>query len=204
MLNSTIKKLHPKNILTLLGILCLTAFMAVSCSDDNSTGPIVDPVEVQAVEDIEAATGQRGTPGEYTFYSLQYNKIVTDSASTKWDIAFSGFGIIVNGGDNGPGNGAALILDVPFANVTTAPSEGYTKVTIDSWYNYTGESTPKHAVIPKENFTIMVKTANGNRYVKVEIISWYKGNPDVTSDEFANLQTRADGGYFTFKYKIIK
>lgn len=70
------------------------------------------------------------------------------------------------------------------------------------WYTYTGTSEPMHAVFPNENETYVLKTADGNHYVKFDIITYYQGNPDTSTEAFANLQTRPDGGYFTFDYVV--
>lgn len=176
---------HLKNSLGLVAVFFLTIFIAASCSD-NSTGNNSSQKPLQnviTVKNLDAHTGNRGKAGKYTFFSLKNNKIVlkesasarSDSATTKWDIAFSGRTIIANGGNNGPGNGGILFLDVPFTNVKVAPSKGYqTGLKWKSWANYTGRNKPKHALLPKDNTTIVVRTADGDHVAKIKIISWIK------------------------------
>lgn len=203
-----IKNRSLKNYLTLLIVFSLTTFFAVSCSDNVGPTPTDPPQQgVTMVKDLNASTGNRGKAGKYTFYSLENNAQVaeSDSATTKWDIAFSGRTIIVNGSKSGPGNGGALVLDVPFNKVQTPPQTGYndTSLKYTEWANYTGQTDPKHAFLPKENTTIVVRTADGSHVAKIKVISWYKGNPDPNSPEFADPYSR-NPGYFTFKYKFMK
>jgi hypothetical protein len=182
--------------------------LAVS-SCDNSTG-VEDPeLNVQKAEDIPAnADAGRGAPPDFTFYSLSEGEIVADedSASTNWDLAFSGTSVLTNSGNSGPGQGGAVILDMPFEEVDMAPSEGYkvdsdSEPAIDGWYKYTGNNEPKHAILPLPEKTIVVRTATGN-YAKVEILSYYEGNPDTSTDEFANSETRPPSRHYTFRYVI--
>ena len=197
----------------LTDILLLSLIMAtisLTACDDSSTGteePNSD-VEIQLVEDLEAT----GENGEFTFFSLRTGQQVehADSASADWDLAFRESEIIFNSGDSGPGSAGALALDLNFDQVEIAPSEGYKvdgeELAIpvgngNGWYNYTGnDSTPLHAMLPKEEYTIVVKTGDGNHYAKVEILSYYKGYPDTSSDEFAN--DRPDSRFYTFRYAI--
>src|SRR5699024_2704530 len=177
-----------KSLFILLSIFSLTAFISVSCSD-NSTGPDGDDnqLKIHTEQSLEAqGTGRGGiNPGVYTLYSLRENKVITDSASTKWDIGFSGASIIINSSTSGPGQAGAVVLDVPFNEVKKAPSdENYNvdsdaehAVTWPDWPNYTGRDEPIHAVIPKDNVTIVIRTADGGHYAKIKILGWYKGNP---------------------------
>lgn len=198
--------------LTLLAVSILFLFSA--CNND-STGPgeVESQLELQTAQDVPAnPNAERGDPADYTFYDLQTGEIVaeSDSASTEWDLAFSSTTVLTNSGISGPGNGGAVTLDVPFDEVTTAPSEGFNTDTESSlaiptgdeegWYNYTGrEQTPNHAILPIENKTIVVRTGDGNHYAKVRILSYYKGNPEITSD----MQHPPENSrYYTFEYAI--
>src|SRR5699024_2642879 len=120
------------------------------------------------VHDLEASV-PRGAPPSYTYYSLRENKIIsdTDSASTRWDIAFSGFSIIINNTVSGPGQAGAVVLDVPFNEVIIAPSQGYhvdtdtsRALSYSAWGRYTQNNNPKHALIAEDNKTIIVRTAD--------------------------------------------
>ena len=200
------------NITQLLSLIIISSILVFTGCDTTSSGsedPVSD-VEVQEVSNLEAD----GENEHYTFFSLRTGEEVpfADSASTSWDIGFRGTTVIFNSGASGPGEAAALDLDVNFDNVEIAPSEGYrtdtdTLLAIptgsgNGWYTYTGQGNPPHAVLAKEDYTIIMKTADGNHYAKVEIMSYYEGNPDTSTDEFASFQTRPAGGYFTFRYAI--
>jgi hypothetical protein len=182
--------------------------MIASCSDNPSNNNGKNPnSDVITVKNLYAFTDTSGTPGKYTFYNLEDSSQIerSDSATTNWDIAFSGRSIIVNVGEDGPGNGGVLVLDVPLKNVTKAPTTGYTKTALNfsDWGNYTGQQEPIRALLPKPKTTIIVKTADDNHVAKIKIISWYKGNPDPSSSDFADPYSR-NPGYFTFKYQLIK
>jgi hypothetical protein len=203
-----INKRHTKSYLGIFTSLCVAIFMISSCSDNPSNNNGQKPnSNVITVKNLNAQTGNRGKAGKYTFYNLKDSSEVvhSDSATTKWDIAFSGRNIIVNGGDNGPGNGGVLVLDEPFEAIQKAPTTGYSKTSLDyqAWANYTGQQDPKHAFLPKENTTIVVKTADGNHVAKIKMISWYKDNPDPSSSDFSDPFSR-NPGYFTFKYQLLK
>lgn len=184
----------------------ITAFallFAIGCSD-SGTGVEESQLETLVAENIPAnVNAERGAAPDYTLFNLERGEIVEDSLSADWDIGLSGTSIIVNGGENGPGEAGIVSLDVGFEQVTTAPSEGYADAPAADWYNYTGQdSQPFFAVIPKENFTMVVKTGDGEHYAKVRILSYYYDSPDTASAEFANLETRPESRYYTFEYAI--
>lgn len=198
-----------KRTIYFLMILVVAAFMA-SC-DDNTTGTD-DPepeIEINTVENLDATSDDH-----YTFFSFRTGDVVsrTDSASLDWDIAIRGTSVLTNSGSSGPGEAGAILLDLPFNQIEMAPSEGYAVDTEeepaikgrDGWYIYTGhEGTPPlHAIIPIDDVTIVLKTADGNHYVKLEMISYYYDNPDTSTEEFANTDTRPENRYYTFRYAI--
>lgn len=201
---------NPNKTVTLI-IVAIAGLIVSSCSD--STTGVSEPeseIEVQLVEDLDA----RGENGEYTFYSLREGLEISraDSVSNKWDVAFRGTSVIFNSSISGPGSGAALKLDLPFGEVEMAPSEGYVADTEESnaiptgsgngWYVYTGNGNPSHAILPIEDVTIVLKSGDGNHYAKMEILSYYEGNPDTSTEEFANRETRPAARYYTFRYAI--
>src|SRR5699024_4782756 len=104
--------------------LAFIVVFAASC-DDSSTGVDAEPeLKVHLVENLSAnADAERGTGPDFTFYSIRENTIIADvdSATSKWDIAFSELRVIVNSGASGPGKGGAVVLDVPFNEVEIAP-----------------------------------------------------------------------------------
>lgn len=180
-----------------------------SCSDSSTGSEPVSEIQVEMIEDLHAPSSRENPDARFVFFSLRTGQIVdaADSASTDWDIAFKGTEIIVNSGVSGPGGAGAVVLDMPFEEVEIAPETGYQADSegakaISDWYNYTGEmGNPKHAVIPLEK-TIVVKTGDGQHYAKIDIMSYYEGNPDTSTEEFANFMTRPASPFFTFQYAI--
>src|SRR5690625_1497388 len=195
---------------TLAIITAALVFAFTACSDDT-TGPGGEEesrVETHTVEDIPAETASTGA---ITYYSLREHATVedSDSASTGWDLAFSGTTLYTNSGASGPGDGGAIVLDQAFEATTVAPSEGYntdtdTLLAIPSgsdngWYNY---SMTTHTITPLPDKTIVMRTADGRHYAKLRVISYYKGNPDLSSDEFNNSTGEHPSRYYTIEYAI--
>ena len=194
------------------------------------------PLEVQIAEDIEADPATRdpstGAPianNLFTLYDLDAHEIVVsssvtdasqraaDSTSIAWDIGLRGTTIIFNGGSSGPGQGTALLLAEPFAEVMEAPASGYaadgsntscpavetpggtfpgSPLAIctgsdNGWYNYNGQT---QLIIPIAGRTIVLTTGEGN-YAKVRILSYYRGNP-------APPDPAAPSRYYTFEYVV--
>ncbi len=141
----------------------------------------------------EAETTELFHIDRYTFVDLEKGELVQDSTSSQWDVAFNATNIIANTGKGG----GILSLNTPYADVDEAPVEGYTALDA-SWYTYTMNNTPPHAILPKDNYTLVVKTPEGT-YAKFRIISYYKGNPDVNSTNFINFIRPADRHY-TIEY----
>jgi hypothetical protein len=179
--------------------------------DDSTTGPDgggeESQIETHTVADI--STGERGN-AKIAYYSLRENSLVQDSASTDWDIAFSRTTIYTNSEASGPGEAGAIVLDQSFDGTTQAPSTGFavdtsaTSLAIptgssNGWYNY-NRST--HLITPIEDKTTVLRTADGGHYAKLKILSYYKGNPDLSSDEFANNAEDYPSGHYTFEYSI--
>lgn len=193
-------------------------FLLPACdSTDNGSGEALD---VQTAEDIVAdpvvsrdpATGATITSGRFTFYSLRENRVVlnydntnrADSASTKWDIAFRGTTILINGGTSGPGQGGAVVVEDVFEDVLEAPAtinvDGAntactTRYAIctgsgNGWYTY---NPATNIVAPTPGRTLVIRNADGT-FAKVRILSYYEGNP-ATIDP----NTDADRHY-TFEY----
>jgi hypothetical protein len=131
-----------------------------------------------------------------TYFDLDTGEIVEDSASSQWDIALS----VTTISANVQNEGGIMALNIPFADVTEAPTEGYEESN-SSWYTYTGNTPPVRAVLPVDGLTLVVLTPEG-KYAKVRMISYYKGNPDTSTQEFADTNTRPDSRYFTFEYAV--
>lgn len=204
--------------LLLLGLLS-TTFIFTACDSSSNDPAPMGPLEVQTATDIPADPNVSRNPDgstpppNFTFYSLEESKIIdqADSASTQWDIGLAGTTIIVNGGASGPGQGEAQIVTGVFDELTEAPETGYRTdqgaelaIPIGSdngWYNYTGNSNPPMSVLPIPGRIIVLKTAQGN-YAKMEILSYYEGNPDTSTEAFANFPTRPADRHYTFRYAV--
>lgn len=131
-----------------------------------------------------------------TYFDLDTGEIVEDSSSSQWDLAFSGTTIAANTEQGG----GVMALNISFSEVTEAPTEGYEESN-SGWYTYTGNTPPAHAVLPVDGLTLAVQTPDGN-YAKVRMISYYEGNPDTSTEEFADSNTRPESRYFTFEYAV--
>ena len=97
-------------------VVVMTSVFLFSCS--KSTTTVVAPLSATTVKDLPADTiigitpqGQPFGTGKFTFYSLEKNTIIanSDSATTKWDLAFNGTKILTNSGNSGSGLGGAFI-----------------------------------------------------------------------------------------------
>lgn len=204
------------------------SLFAVGCvlaaCDSGSTLREAQPIEVVTVQDLPAdpttVDSQTGRPvgtGRYTFFSLRTGEIVlrydepnrNDSASTAWDLAFQGTNILINGGTSGPGQGGAIVLEVPFDEVAEAPTDDQLRVdgvddcpngvkraicpgSGNGWYNYDPST---HLIMPIPGRTIVVRTADG-RFAKMRILSYYKGAPDPGALNPEAHPSR----YYTFEY----
>ena len=169
----------------------------------------------RTVSDLAADKGIN----KYTFFNLEKGRevSVTDSATTKWDIAFSTTTIIVNSGISGPGTVSAQVVSgTSFASLVEAPETGYAVDSKDNadkkvlaittgsgngWYLYNSVNHGgPHSITPIANRIIAVKLADG-RYAKIQILNYYKGAPQnipVTGSATYD----GIGAYYQFKYSI--
>lgn len=186
--------------MTRISILSLVLLFTLTACDNNpaSSGG-GNEVIAERVADLPAdpfvgfVNGRPVGTNLHTFYSLRENSVVerADSASTKWDVAFRGSTILVNGGTSGPGQGAGQILETTFAEVTQAPETGYATDSAagpalgtgsgQSWYSY----NPATQILqPTPGRVMVIQTADG-RYAKINMVSYYRGAPasPVNTDE---------------------
>lgn len=192
------------------------AFSVILLTGCDGNDEEVD-LEVMTARDVPAdpATGRDpntgqplGTTNMFTFYSLRENRVVlthteanrADSASNKWDLAFRGSTILVNGNGIGGGQGGAQVLESAFADVSEAPSTGYGANTIGlesssavAWGTYNPASM---TVFPLADRTILVRTGDGSGHAKVKILSYYQGAPEVPNP-FQDQER-----YYTFEYVL--
>ena len=149
----------------------------------------------------------------YTFFNFETGKEVAlaDSNTNKWDIAFRGTTVLLNGGTSGPSTVTGqIVTSTTFNTLAIAPTSGYnadaaTKAiptgSGNGWYNYNSIANgPPHSITPIANRAIAIKLANG-KYVKLEILNYYQGAPlDVpvtSSSEYTGV-----GKYYTFRYLV--
>jgi hypothetical protein len=149
-----------------------------------------------------------GTTNKFTFFSLRENRIIlshtaesrTDSSSNKWDLAFRGSTILVNGNGVGGGQGGAQVLESAFEDVSQAPSSGYSASSIGlessssvAWGTYNPASM---TVFPLADRTLVLRTGDGDGYAKVRIMSYYQGAPEVPNP-FQDQER-----YYTFEFVL--
>jgi hypothetical protein len=187
----------------------------VACSKDEET--IVVPVRAITVKDLPADTvtglvnGRPQYAGSITYYSLVDDTIVSkaDSATTKWDVAFSSTKILVNSGTSGPGLGGAFVYiglfdalktipaDSNFAtdNSKASPSLYAIPQTSAGWYIY---NRLTNIITPAAGRVLVIRTATG-KYAKIEVLNYYKGGitPEPTAPISEKLSKQR---YYTFRY----
>jgi len=156
-----------------------------------------------------APSGQPFGAGVYSFFSLENNKWIanSDSATTKWDLAFSGTTIRVNNTTGGPGNGGAFVYTGTFDALTSVPQDSVFKVdnhpvsyaiprgSGKGWYHYDGAT---NLLTPVPGRVLVIRTASG-KYAKLEILNYYRGGitpPASASDEIKISEQR----YYSFRY----
>lgn len=203
------KILKPLSLLLILG----TSLFSCTKSETEVVLPVtaitISNLPADTVLGINPTTGMPTSAGKYTFFSLERNELVpnSDSATTKWDLAFASTKILTNGGTSGTGLGGAFIYTGLFDEVKTIPSDSVFKtdnapasyaITYGSgkgWYVYDQLTS---LITPLAGRVLMIRTASG-KYAKLEIINYYKGGvtlPATASDSDKLSKQR----YYTFRY----
>lgn len=167
-----------------------------SCSKDGGSVPDEGnkALEVTTVKDLN------GLAKGHVCFSLEHNREVAES-SQDWDIKISGTTISFGNGASGQ------LAEGIMASYMTAPESGYSTSGITgsgSYYINTLYNVPQHAILMKPGVLIIVKTGKG-KFAKIEMISYYKGNPDVTTADFADIATRGEKWpkqHYTFNYVL--
>jgi len=202
-----------KSISYIIAIAVFNVFL-LSCS--KSTTTVVAPLSATTVKDLAADTiigmtaqGQPYGAGKYTFYSLEKNSIIanTDSATTKWDLAFNGTKILTNSGTSGTGLGGAFVQIGLFDDLKTISADSVFKtdnapasyaVTYGSgkgWYTY---DPINNLITPLAGRVLVIRTATG-KYAKVEIIAYYKGGATLPTTA-TDAEKLSKQRYYTFRY----
>ena len=218
-----------KNQILFLTIICIGVLLHESCT--QTVDPPLNESKSISITNLIADTfignGAMGPygAGTYTYFQLDSGLILTkaDSNSTRWDLAFSGSTIKVNGGTSGPGVGGALIykpvgISNPFNSILQVPNDSVFKTdngtnlaikkdSANSWYNYTAVSndrTGNTLLTPRPGILIFIRTAKG-KYAKLEMISYYKDKRDLDPAlNFAGTATVTEKAkyarYYSFRY----
>lgn len=193
-----------RNTLFATGVLF---FLTLLTGCDNQTPDPTLPIKSEIIRDLPAdpiqstGTGQQpAAVGKFTFFSFEQGILPSsDSASTRWDLAFRATTILVNGGTSGPGMGGVVMQQALFSEVKEAPLTGFVQdgpsgLAIPAgsgrgWFTY---NPTTNTITPIPGRVFIIKTATG-RYAKLEILSYYKGAPAVP--------TAADASrHYTFRY----
>jgi hypothetical protein len=132
---------------------------------DTLVGPVVYTVDASNAD-------------RWAFFDFSRGSVVEAPEPTDWDLAFSRFTVIVNGGPGFEGRGGAQDLgEVGFDSVAVVPEAGYTvtEAGADSihpvlarWYHY---SFTSHLLTPKPS-VYAVRTADG-RYARLRFLGYY-------------------------------
>jgi len=197
-----------QRIPTLLTVLLMGGALALTGCDSTGANNEDEPLRTIRVEDLPADPDTTSGPGrpqgynQFAFFDLRDSTLVlrsdaenrADSVSTEWDIAFRSTDIIVNGGANGPGDGAAYIAESAFQEVTDVTTDSLTGHTVDDWYTYNANGN--NVVRPIPGRTLVVRTADGESYAKIRILSYYEGAPDDPD------ASGAESRYYTFEYML--
>jgi hypothetical protein len=195
-------------------LIAIASISMIACTKNQDTA--IAPLTATIVKDLAADTvlgidsnGMPYSAGKYTFYSLEKNAIVpnTDSASTKWDIAFVSSKILINGGTSGTGMGGAFVYTGLFDDLKTISADSVFKTdnapasyaipygSGKGWYTYDQATS---LITPLAGRVLVIKTASG-KYAKLEIINYYKGGvtlPVTASDADKLTKQR----YYTFRF----
>ena len=205
----------------------ISALIVTACTKDKQPDPVVtDPNafnvsvsgKIVTVTNLPADTiigitpaGQPYGAGKYSFFSLENNGWIlnSDSATTKWDLAFSGTTIRVNNATSGPGAGGAFVYVGTFDALTSVPVDSVFKTdnhpvsyaipkgSGKGWYNYDG---PTNLLTPVPGRVLVIKTANG-KYAKVEILNYYKGGSTPSASAPDNIKIN-EQRYYKFRYTV--
>jgi len=157
-------------------LIAIASISMIACTKNQDTA--IAPLTATIVKDLAADTvlglASNGMPysaGKYTFYSLEKNAIVpnTDSASTKWDIAFVSSKILINGGTSGTGMGGAFVYTGLFDDLKTISADSVFKTdnapasyaipygSGKGWYTYDQATS---LITPLAGRVLVIKTAS--------------------------------------------
>ncbi|RXK83940.1 hypothetical protein ESB13_12575 [Filimonas effusa] len=213
---------------------CVGILLLVACKKDD-VAPSLEDGKSTVVKDLAGDTlasigdPPAGSVKEKRSFQLftfrlsdrkqQFVKDAADSAAylknADWDLAFTNeynsLVAINNGtatgtpGYGGPGQGAMVVIEKYYDQVTEAPSDevfngsGITAAGWDAgngngWYFY---SRQNHICVPIKGRTFVIRTAAG-LYAKLELVNIYLGNPPQVTNLFWPAP------YLTFRYYVAE
>tara|TARA_B100001029_G_scaffold25034_1_gene17572 strand:+ start:4462 stop:5028 length:567 start_codon:yes stop_codon:yes gene_type:complete len=176
----------------------------LSCNkEDNLSVVWVSEYNLFAPDSIRS---EKKTIKKYIKYSLSEEDTVSND---KWDIAFKGSKIIINGGFKTSGDepertgtgGVYIMKGKSFASIKKVEDENLFKqdkensLAIENengkgwWYL---KDLLSNILYPIDNNVLIIKTHNG-RYAKMKIDSYYKDSPEEPS-------FRSQASYYSFVY----
>jgi hypothetical protein len=189
------------------------SLIIISCAEDIVIEPDPPAPSSMVIDTVRNLSGDTALTGKFTYFSLSTKSVVTgdDTLTNKWDLAFRGTTIWINGGALRFGQGGAIVAGSPrynsiypltnFDTISVAPGSGYgtddSPVNLaiptgsgNGWYNY---DAPNNFIQAIPGVVLFIKTGEG-KYAKVEIMSYYKdSNPQPMPDP-VNFR------YYTFRY----
>lgn len=209
---------------TVTGILAAGVLVFTACKKDDvvsidktndGTFKVFTEGKITTVQNLIAdtiigllPTGQPYGANKFTFFSIENGALVasSDSATTKWDIAFRGTTILTNAGTSGPGNGGAFVQVGTFDALTSvsvdstfytdaAPVYAIKTGSGKGWYNYDGAN---NLITALPGRVLVIRTASG-KYAKLEISNYYKKGitPAATATDSEKLSSQR---YYAFRY----
>lgn len=194
---------------------CLT--FNISCSNRDNEDVIEKKASSKYQENKEEFINAKAYD-KWVYYSFDRKSIVevTDYKNDlNWDIAFHRGDVRLNGGESGIGKGEVIRLNTTdFANVTQAPTDGYTKDVLGSIITKLDHSTRPPIMIeelqPLSNVlkwvtyihggdyqldknVFVIKTAKG-KYVKIQFTDNYGPKGKNAQDPLGG------NGFVSFRY----
>jgi len=188
-----------------LSLIALSFLSFASCSKDDDNTTKKEAVVTKKITNLKAtqvSDYSKRPPvisGDFQKFSFAEGKVVSHD---KWDVAFRGTTILVNGGTKGKltsepnrtGKAAAYIAAGTMADISTVDESKLKQDAADAlaiktgsgngWYTYDMAS---HQIKPTPGKIIVIKTHDG-KYAKIEMINYYKDGDGKTSQ------------YLTFNY----
>lgn len=118
-------------------------------------------------------------PDRWVFFDFSRGAVVENPSPTGWDLAVRRYRMVVNGGEEMPGDGGAVAAGPAWDSVRLAPVTGYAGTrgslaedpehpVLDDWYRY-GFFT--HLLEPRPT-VYAIRTADG-RYAKLQFRGYY-------------------------------